>query len=245
MTSHHSYVPFGNRLDKVAKLFFFLEVLVKYLGKYYHFTIDDFTSNEIDLYSGIYNTLSKFSFSNYDLVSEVDVEFASRNLNNFDTYELAKYTWFCNFLRNRYRKKSRYYDKVDFLLNNFEVCYFCTFTFDDDHIDYDLKYKRKVLTQMLKKLNTCYFGNVDYGELHGREHFHVIIAESDIHICKANIPWSFGYYDIKVICNKDSVRLGSYIMKLVNHASKKTTKNSIITPRGKYSFKNLMNEVDL
>ena len=157
------------------------------------------------------------------------------------SYDLIKSC--CTFLHSRYVKKSRVYERIGYMLNNFKVCYFCTFTFDDPSLKLTTKYCRKVLTQMLKSLNTCYLGNVDFGDLHGRIHYHVIIAENDIHINKDSVKWSFGFYDIKVISNKDPTRLGSYIMKLVNHATKASTKDSIITPRGDFSFNNLMKNI--
>ena len=126
------------------------------------------------------------------------------------------------------------------MLINYPVCYFCTMTLDEDSIKLTMKYLKNQLTKCLNACHTCYLGNVDYGDTTGRLHFHVIIAENDIHICKDNLKWSYGFYDIKVISNKDSFRLGSYIMKLVNHATKETTKDKIITPRGDFSFPKLL-----
>lgn len=204
--------------------------------------IDDVSKENILLYSRMYNVL-RFVGSG-DLVNCLkygeEIDFYSKLLDSFDNSRLEEYNFVCKFLHNRYTKKSRYYRYIEFMLNNYDVCFFCTFTFDNEHIDLSLKYKRDFLTQLLKSLNTSYMGNVDYGDLNGRMHFHVIIAQNNIKINKDNVKWPFGYYDIQVIHNKDPIRLGSYIMKLVNHATKETTKNSLITPRGEYSFPNLM-----
>lgn len=141
-------------------------------------------------------------------------------------------------LHNRYVRKSRIYKMIDWMLQNGKVCYFCTFTLDENHVNCDLKYLRKVLTQSLISLETWYVGNVDYGDTTNRLHFHCIVMENEIHINKQSLVWPFGFYDIKVINITDYVaeRLGSYIFKLTNHATKETTKNRIITPRGDYSF---------
>ena len=160
-------------------------------------------------------------------------------LNRVDYFDIKRCS---KLLHNRYVRKSRIYRNIDFMLNNYSVCYFCTFTLNNDSVNLSLKYLKHELTDCLKLLRTPYVGNVDFGDKNGRLHFHVIIAENDIHICKQNIYWRFGNFDIKVINLNDGVaeRLGSYIMKLVNHATKETTKDRIITPRGEFSFNNLM-----
>lgn len=207
-------------------------------------SIDDLSYDKIKLYSDMYNILkcvgNNFYTFSYKKLNELEIDYYMKLFDNFTNKEIEEYNFVCKFLKNRYAKKSRYYKYIDFMLNNYKVCYFCTFTFDNESLKLEPKYCRKVLTQMLKSLNTCYLGNVDFGELNGRLHYHVIIAENDIHINKGSVKWSFGWYDIKVISNKDSTRLGSYIMKLVNHATKESTKDSIITPRGDFSFNKLM-----
>ncbi len=207
-------------------------------------TIDDLSFDKIKLYSDMYNILkcvgnNYYTFA-YKKLNELEINYYMKLFDNFTNQEIEEYNLVCKFLKNRYAKKSRYYKYIDFMLNNFKVCYFCTFTFNDDSLLLSKKYCREVLTKMLKSLHTCYLGNVDFGDLNGRMHYHVIIAENDIHINKESLKWSFGWYDIKVISNKDTNRLGSYIMKLVNHATKESTRDSIITPRGDFSFNKLM-----
>lgn len=210
-------------------------------------SIDDLSFEKIKLYSDMYNILkcvgNDFYTFSFKKMNDLEIDYYMKLFDNFTNDEIDEYNLVCKFLKNRYAKKCRYYKYIDFMLNNYKVCYFCTFTFNEESIILNKKYCRKVLTQMLKSLNTCYIGNVDFGDLHGRLHYHVIIAENEIHINKDSVNWSFGWYDIKVISNKDSVRLGSYIMKLVNHATKASTKDSIITPRGEYGFNNLMKNI--
>lgn len=207
-------------------------------------SIDDLSYDKIKLYSDMYNVLkcigNKYYTFIYKKLNDLEINYYIKLFDSFTNEEIEEYNFVCNFLKNRYAKKSRYYKYIDFMLNNYKVCYFCTFTFNDDSLILSKKYTRECLTKMLKSLKTCYIGNVDFGELHGRLHYHVIIAENEIHINKDSVVWPFGFYDIQVISNKDSVRLGSYIMKLVNHATKSSTKDSIITPRGEYGFNNLM-----
>ena len=168
-----------------------------------------------------------------------DIEFLSAKslLDHVDFSDIKR----CDrLLQNRYKRKSRIYKCIDYMLNNYPVCYFCTMTLNEDAIKLTMKYLKGQLTKCLNACHTCYLGNVDFGDTTNRLHFHVIIAENDIHICKDNLKWLYGFYDIKVIHNKDAVKLGSYIMKLVNHATKETTKDRIITPRGEFSFAKLL-----
>lgn len=201
---------------------------------------------DIDIMKAIqkYNYLVYCKYR-YDVINRNDdIEFLSisKFLNSISSYD---YNRCSKLLHNRYKRKSRIYKCIDWMLLNGKVCYFCTFTLSDDHVNRPMTYLRQVLTQNLMLLNTWYLGNVDYGDTTGRLHFHVIIMENEIHINKDSLKWPFGFYDIKVINIKDSVseRLGSYIFKLTNHATKETTKNRIITPRGQYSFTKILSKM--
>lgn len=205
--------------------------------------IDYISKDKIKLYSDIYNAIKLQNCSFYHKL-DCEIEYYYKLLDSFNASELEDYNEVAKFLNARYHKKSRIYKRIEYMLNNYSVCYFCTFTFKKEYVNLSIKYTKDVLCSMLKTLNTCYLGNLDYGEKRGRPHYHVIIAENDVHICKDNVKWGYGWYDLKVIYNKDSVRLGSYIMKLVNHATKATTKDSIITPRGKWSFNKIMKNCD-
>lgn len=224
------YLVVVHRLDKVHILGFFGGGII---------TIDD-----VDLYNycNIYNKICRFEFAHsYGYCINCDLSESEYYyfINLWNSLSLDVQDFVRKFIHNRNAKKSRIYKRIEFMLNEFSVCYFCTFTLDDEHVNLSLPYLRKKLTTMLSSLNCYYLGNVDYGEKNGRLHFHFIVAQNDVHICKDNVPWGFGWYDLKVIYNKDEKRLGSYIMKLVNHSTKSTTKQNIICSKGCYSFAKL------
>lgn len=197
--------------------------------------------NDIDIMKALqtinYLQFCKYKFDIVGLNDDIDFLSAKLLLDHVDNDDIQR----CDrLLHNRYKRKSRIYKCIDYMLSNYPVCYFCTMTLNDDSLNLTMKYLKGELTKSFNACHTCYLGNVDFGEEHGRLHFHVIVAENDIHICKDNLKWPFGLYDIKVINDKDSTKLGSYIMKLVNHATKETTKDKIITPRGEFSFAKLL-----
>lgn len=196
-----------------------------------------------------YKIILQDSIYNYYVHNVIDINIKAKLDHNIDYTAKKKFLNTVSsdvlercerLLHNRYKRKSRIYKCIDYMLNNYPVCYFCTMTLNEDSIKLTMKYLKKMLTIFLGACHTCYLGNVDFGDTTGRLHFHVIIAENDVHICKDNLKWPYGFYDIKVINDKNSLKLGSYIMKLVNHATKETTKDRIITPRGEFSFAKLL-----
>lgn len=76
--------------------------------------------------------------------------------------------------RNRIRNQVKYYTDREYKL------VFATFTFDDEAIKLDSKYRKELITRALNKNKNIidYIGNIDYGLVNEREHYHYILVLS-------------------------------------------------------------------
>lgn len=95
-------------------------------------------------------------------------------------------------------------------------CIFLTLTFDQNHID--MLDKRRSVVRWLKGLKCNYIGNVDYGEENGRIHYHVIVQTDYVNYAS----YKYGAIDGERIKVKKVDALKRYIVKLTNHACKKS-----------------------
>lgn len=126
-------------------------------------------------------------------------------------------------------------------------CYFVTLTFNDAVLtSTDAKTRCTYVARLLKSVASDYVGNIDFGKLHGREHYHAVISSDKLddavytydkkygYMCisaPAFSEWSrLGFYSIKTCgtADTDKKRLASYTAKLVNHAVKETTRRSVL-----------------
>ncbi len=109
---------------------------------------------------------------------------------------------------------------------------FLTLTFTDKTLnDTNEKQRRRYVREFLSRFNSLYVGNVDYGKLNHREHYHALIAldRLDTHLYK------YGDLDVRRVRIRDGAdsKISKYIAKLTNHAIKETTKRSaLIYSRG-------------
>ena len=148
------------------------------------------------------------------------------------------------------QRKKRLRQRVERIMEKGST-YFLTLTFNDDTLsNTDVKTRRTYVARFLKSISDDYVGNVDFGKLNGREHYHAVIYSyklDDIQyqytnrygwicsICEQFSEWSkLGFYSIKS-CGKDEKdkqKLAWYVSKLTNHAVKETTKrNALIYSR--------------
>ena len=125
-----------------------------------------------------------------------------------------------NLYKNNRKKFSRALKRVKLILNNYKYCYFLTLTFDNDHISDFKKYFNTFKKYNLP--NYCYIGNIDYGSINERVHYHMLLGSS-ISLTKDILNWKYGFIDIKP-CNKNSKALTSYILKLTYHSFKNSPK---------------------
>ena len=148
------------------------------------------------------------------------------------------------------QRKKRLRQRVERIMEKGST-YFLTLTFNDDTLsNTDVKTRRTYVARFLKSVSDDYVGNVDFGKLNGREHYHAVIHSDkldDIQYqytnrfgwicsdCEQFADWSkLGFYSIKS-CGKDEKdkqKLAWYVSKLTNHAVKETTKrNALIYSR--------------
>ena len=148
------------------------------------------------------------------------------------------------------QRKKRLRQRVERIMEKGST-YFLTLTFSDDTLSStDVKTRRTYVARFLKSVSDDYVGNVDFGKLNGREHYHAVIHSDKLDdiqyhytnrygwICSDCVQfneWSkLGFYSIKS-CGKDEKdkqKLAWYVSKLTNHAVKETTKrNALIYSR--------------
>lgn len=132
-------------------------------------------------------------------------------------------------VKNDYNKirsrKKRYRKRLIKLFNNYDNLFFCTMTFDEEHVnDYDFYIKRFV--KELRILKISYLINEDYGSEYGRVHYHMVAPLSNYKLKKL---WDCGFsYAKRIKINSQSFyRISDYCFKLSNHALKDTNKRFI------------------
>lgn len=122
------------------------------------------------------------------------------------------------------------------------MIHFVTFTFNADFITLKDAVKRKYVTRFLADKCIDYWGNVDYGSINNRIHYHLCCVFRNSNefttsildkngIQHYNNDWAYGFNDIQV-SNSDNTE---YMDKIVNHAIKESTESgsNIIRPRKK------------
>ena len=120
--------------------------------------------------------------------------------------------------KKKYRRlvSKRYRIKEDIKKLLEKDCIFLTLTFDVKHID--MLDKRRSVVRWLKGLKCNYLGNVDYGEENGRIHYHVIVQTDNVDYAS----YKYGAINGERIKVKKVDALKKYIVKLTNHACKKS-----------------------
>lgn len=131
-------------------------------------------------------------------------------------------------LNNFYKRKSNLYKRVTKLLDDHN-CLFLTLTFTNEYLneyftnqDRDYVSLKAIVRKWLKNFHTDYICNIDFGKQNERVHFHCLIALDYIEYDS----WHYGNMDFKKVVNCDSKAIGSYILKLTNHAIKNSTKEN-------------------
>lgn len=154
----------------------------------------------------------------------------SENLGSKKVKEISR---LCN---SKVKRVIRLRERITNMLLNFE-CLFLTLTFTDKTLlNTSAKTRRTLVSRFLRQFNVPYVGNIDFGKMNGREHYHALIAigKIDYHL------WTYGAINgLKVRNDIDYTAYGEikytsiqkiakYIAKLTNHAIKETTKRSVL-----------------
>lgn len=129
-----------------------------------------------------------------------------------------------DFARNKRLK-----DRIsDFLAKG--TCIFVTLTFTDEVLENTSTDTRKqYVRKFFKSCSKYYVGNIDFGNLHDREHYHGIVVCKSVDMSR----WKYGFvYCERIKTNSNRLKLAKYVSKLANHAVKETCKrNHIIYSR--------------
>lgn len=147
---------------------------------------------------------------------------------------------------SEHARRKRLKQRIERIMDSGQ-CYFVTLTFNDDTLtSTDAKTRRTYVARFLKSVATDYVGNIDFGKLRGREHYHAVISSDKLAdavytydkrygymsiSAPAFSEWSrLGFYSIKTCgtSETDKKKLASYTAKLVNHAIKETTRRNAL-----------------
>jgi len=206
------------------------------LDKHYY-KKEDFNSRSFRLQNKV-NIIESFKYLVYDnstknihnyLIRDIptikELDYIYSRVGLIDTLTCYRY-------QDSFRKKtSRLRNRINRLFH-YDNLFFLTFTFDDNKLKKKdvTKVKqetlRKYVTRWLKKYSIDYVGNVDFGSINGRIHFHCIVATNYEKI--NGKTWNYGALNFKKINNKNDRDLATYINKLCSHSLKESTKNQYL-----------------
>lgn len=178
-----------------------------------------------------FNVPDIFSYDG-ESMSSFEIEY---NFKNIPAEKIREYRRINN---NHRRRRDRYFNKIYPMFQNFD-CFFFTLTFTDDVLKSTSEQtRRKYVWRYLKSCSDVYLGNIDFGVLSDREHYHAIVGihpDETLPFHELEFPtWNFGFKKV-IRCKKSDTSiqcLANYVLKLTNHALKTGTKNNrVIYPR--------------
>lgn len=120
--------------------------------------------------------------------------------------------------------------KIEDLFQEYDKLCFLSMTFTDEYLSKTTqKNRRKYISSYLCSLGVPYVGNIDFGMLNGREHYHALVArmlsKSELELYRSKFGNLYAEMAHK---SHDAVKMAKYIAKLTNHAVKQTTKRSAL-----------------
>ena len=120
--------------------------------------------------------------------------------------------------------------KIEDLFQEYDKLCFLSMTFTDEYLSKTTqKNRRKYISSYLCGLGVPYVGNIDFGLLNGREHYHALVARR---LSKSELEQyrsKFGNLFVEMARkSRDAGKMSKYIAKLTNHAIKQTTKRSAL-----------------
>ena len=175
--------------------------------------------------------LRDFSFNNWDEAYIYYMNLSGSDRLDFDDA--------LRILRSNGQKRWRLKKVIEDWFNNNESVYFCTFTLNDDHIDNLLDSNRKLLTKSINDYCNDYICNIDYGSRSDRLHFHGLLCINDTSVLidpkiidnknwYTFNNWTGGFSSVVKVSAADSFVIKNYIVKLMYHATKDSTRYSNI-----------------
>ena len=131
---------------------------------------------------------------------------------------------------DKYRAKTRRVRRKILEMMFYGSCSFLTLTFTDEVLaNTSQDTRRRYVARFLKQISDDYVGNVDYGKINGREHYHAVVRGINIDMS----AWDkYGFSHAQIVGKSDgstqAAKMSKYIYKLSNHATKGTTNNKKI-----------------
>ena len=124
--------------------------------------------------------------------------------------------------RSYYKFISRIKKRVEEMVEEQEYTYFITYTLNDKSLqDTTEKQHIKKIKRTLTG-NSHYLINNDYGDISDRLHYHTLVSFPYPYDTTFLEKWDLGYTNCKQIRDKNPKKLYKYILKLSNHAIKKS-----------------------
>ena len=122
-----------------------------------------------------------------------------------------------------YSRRCRLSKRIEDMLKS-NKCIFLTLTFTDEVLSKtSIETRRRYVTRFLKECSDKYVANIDFGSKNDREHYHAIVIAERVD-CS---DWNYGAINFERVRKTSSANtLAKYVVKLVNHAIKETTKRN-------------------
>lgn len=194
------------------------------------------------VYSPYYEFTLYVDFFKYYHIQEKDIPYYVKcnemylyfTSNYPDLWDEAGRIWNATKQR-RYKLKK----KIENLFEEYQKLCFLSMTFTDDYLSKTTsKNRRTYISRFLCSLGVPYVGNIDFGLLNGREHYHALVARKLTKTELAEYYSKFGaLYAEMAHKTRDASKMAKYIAKLTNHAVKQTTKRSALLYSREYQRK--------
>lgn len=106
---------------------------------------------------------------------------------------------------------------------------FVTMTFKPSYLDSSVASARRLaVNRFLNSCDCAFVGNIDFGLLNGREHYHAVVHHRvPTQRLMAYIK-RYGAIKCETVNPRDNDALSTYVAKLTNHAIKETTKRNTL-----------------
>lgn len=129
----------------------------------------------------------------------------------------------CKAASSDFARNTRLKNRISDFLDK-GTCIFVTLTFTDKVLESTSADTRKqYVRKFLKGCSKYYLANIDFGDLHDREHYHGIVVCESVTMS----DWKYGFiYCERIKTDSNRLKLAKYVSKLANHAVKETCKRN-------------------
>lgn len=147
-----------------------------------------------------------------------------------DLWEEARKIWHAGLHKRRRLKKT-----IKAMCKTSKDVTFVTMTFKPSYLDSSIfSARRGAVQRFLNSCDCAFVGNIDFGLLNGREHYHAVVHHRVPKQRLMAYIKRYGTIKCETVNPKDNDALSTYVAKLTNHAIKETTKRSTLMYSRKY-----------